>query len=198
MQTNTKFLVDVDDVLMALVPSMIKLYNREFNENMVKDDVKIYYTEKSFPKVAERYGNAPEWFFQTHGHELFTGADMIDGAAEAIEMLMRFGSVEIVTKQRSTQNKIDTLRWLDKHNIKYDSVSFVKDKSIVCCEYFIDDFHENFVNCGVEGAVGILIDAPYNRDIDLNELVKRTGFDRIERWKSIYDFALDYTTNLPF
>lgn len=186
-----KFLVDVDDVLRSLVPHMIELYNKEFNENMTYDDVTIYYVDKSFPKVKERFDNVPHWFFQVHGHELFYESEPIKGAVEAVNKLHEYGTVEIVTKQRSTQNKVDTLMWLDKVGVKYDSISFVTHKSIVCCDYFIDDFHENFIGCGSESATGILINAPYNRNIDLNELKPCTGFSRILRYNSLADFIKD-------
>lgn len=186
-----KFLVDVDDVLRSLVPHMIELYNKEFNENMTYDDVIIYYVDKSFPKVKERFDNVPHWFFQVHGHELFYESEPIKGAVEAVNRLHEYGTVEIVTKQRSTQNKVDTLMWLDRVGVKYDSVSFVTHKSIVCCDYFIDDFHENFIGCGSEGATGILINAPYNRNIDLNVLKPCTGFSRILRYDSLTDFVKD-------
>ena len=185
-----KFLVDVDDVLRSLVPHMVELYNKEFNDSfMTYDDVRIYYVNQSFPKVTEKYGDATHWFFQEHGHELFYDSEPIKGAVDAVNKLREYGTVEIVTKQRSTQNKVDTLMWLDKVGVKYDSVSFVTHKSIVCCDYFIDDFHENFIGCGSEGATGILINAPYNRNIDLNTLKPYTGFYRILRYDSLADFV---------
>ena len=190
-KAKKKFLVDVDDVLRSLVPNMVRIYNEEFNENMSYDDVTIYYVDKSFPKVKERFDNVPHWFFQVHGHELFYESEPIKGAVEAVNKLREYGTVEIVTKQRSTQNKVDTLMWLDRVGVKYDSVSFVTHKSIVCCDYFIDDFHENFIGCGSEGATGILINAPYNRNIDLNQLKPYTGFSRILRYDSLADFIKD-------
>ena len=193
-KNNKKFLVDVDDVLRSLVPHMVEIYNKEFNENMTHDDVRVYYVNQSFPKVKERYGDVPYWFFQTHGHELFLESEPVKGAVEAVNKLRDYGTVEIVTKQRSTENKVDTLKWLDKVGVTYDSVSFVTHKSIVCCDYFIDDFHENFIGCGSEGATGILINAPYNMDIDLSVLKPYTGFYRILRYNSLADFVNDIET----
>ena len=188
---NIRFLVDVDDVLRNLVPNMIRLYNKEFRTDMKYDDVGIYYVNQSFPKLAERYGDATKWFFQDHGHELFAGSEAIDGAVEAVNRLRDYGTVHIVTKQRSLENKMDTLQWLDDHGVMYDSVSFVTHKSTVCCDVFIDDFHENFIGCGSEGAVGILIEAPYNRKLDMELLRQSTNFSRILRYNSISEFVSD-------
>lgn len=191
MKEKLRFLVDVDDVLRGLCQSMLNVYNKEFNDNKKDEDVKVYFVNVSYPKVVEKYGDATKWFFQTHGHELFYGSDALQGAAEAVKTLREFGTVQIVTKQRSTENKIDTLKWFDKVGIEYDSISFVKDKSVVCCDFFIDDYHENFVNCGGDGAIGVIINRPYNENVNLEELRKKTNFSRIIRYDSILDFAND-------
>lgn len=192
MKNKLKFLIDIDGVLRNLVPHMVEIYNKEFGENMSYDDVKIYYVNRSFPKVGERYEDIPNWFFQEHGHELFYESEAIECAVGAVNKLKDYGTIEIVTKQRSLQNKIDTLAWLHKVGVKYDSVSFVSDKSIVCCDYFIDDFHENFVGCGTQGSTGVLINAPYNRNVDMDELKPQTGFDKILRYESLFDFVNDF------
>jgi len=191
MKENLRFLVDVDDVLRGLCQTMLNVYNKEFDDNKKDEDVKVYFVNVSYPKVVERYGDATKWFFQTHGHELFYGSDALKGAAEAIKILREYGTVQIVTKQRSIENKIDTLKWFDKVGIEYDSISFVKDKSVVCCDFFIDDYHENFINCGGDGAVGIIINRPYNENVDLEELRAKTNFSKIIRYDSILDFAND-------
>ena len=189
MRKRFKFLVDVDDVLRNLVHNMVRLYNKEFGTNMAYDDVKIYFTNQSFPKAVEKYGDAPQWFFQEHGYELFYGSEPIEGAIEAVNKLKEYGTVHIVTKQRSVQNKIDTLMWLDKWAVKYDSVSFVTHKSIVDCDVFIDDFHENFIDCGKMGATGVLLNAPYNKDIDTENLRKYSNFSKIVRIDSLSQFV---------
>lgn len=190
-EKQMKFLVDIDDVLRDLLINMVRIYNREFDEKMTYDDVSDYDVRKSFPKVVEKYGDVGRWFFSEHGHELFIGSNPIEGSIEAIEKLSEYGTIHIVTKQSSMDNKIDALKWLEANNIRYDSISFVKDKSIVCCDFFIDDFHDNFIGCGCEGSTGVLIDAPYNRWVGLEELKKKTGFEKIVRYKSIKDFAND-------
>ena len=112
-----KFLVDVDDVLRSLVPHMVELYNKEFNDSfMTYDDVRIYYVNQSFPKVAEKYGDATHWFFQEHGHELFYDSEPIKGAVDAVNKLREYGTVEIVTKQRSTKNS--SKNWTSRANGK--------------------------------------------------------------------------------
>lgn len=190
-EKKLRFLVDVDDVLRALCRNMIRIYNKEFHDNMMDKDLKIYLVDKSFPRVKDIYGNAAEWFFQTNGHELFYGSEAIEGAVDALKRLRKYGTVQIVTKQWSTENKIDTLRWLDKVGAEYDSVSFVKDKSVVCCDVFIDDYHENFINCGGDDTIGIIINRPYNENIDLEKLKERTNFSKILRYGSIKEFADD-------
>lgn len=183
------FLIDVDDVLRNLVPNMVRLYNNEFGTDMKHEDVKDYSINVSFSKVAKKYGDAYTWFFVTHGHELFYDSEAIEGAADAVRKLKKYGTIQIVTKQRSLNSKIDTLMWLEKCGIEYDNVCFVQDKTTVACDFFIDDYHDNFLFCGSDGSTGILIDAPYNAKVDIDLLKSWTGFDKIERYGSIREFA---------
>lgn len=185
------FVVDVDDVLRSLAPNMVKLYNKEFKTNLTVEDVKDYSINVSFPLAKERFGNAYDWFFQTNGHFLFMESSAIEGTAEALKKLREYGTVTIVTKQHSVENKINTLKWLKKNDMEYDAVCFVKDKNMVKCDFFIDDYQNNFFGCGSEESVGILIDAPYNRHVGLEELRQKTKFKKIMRFQSINEFV-DY------
>lgn len=188
---KNKFVIDVDDVLRNLVPNMVRLYNKEFGLETTHEDIKDYRLDTSFPKLKENGYLAAEWFFMEHGHELFLESEAIEKSVEAITRLKQYGTIHIVTKQRYLLSKLYTIQWLDKNDILYDSLSFVEDKSIVGCDFFIDDYQENFVGCGKKGAIGILIEAPYNKDVDLAELKKKTNFEEIIRYESLSAFADD-------
>lgn len=196
MDDKPRFLVDVDDVLRNLVHNMVRIYNRDFKDNKKYEDVTIYYVNESFREIVEAGVDPINYFFRDNGHELFYKSEPIDGAVEAVNSLRDYGYVEIVTKQRSLENKIDTLRWLDENGVKYDSVSFVKHKSTVLCDYFIDDFHENFIDCGNGHNVGVLINAPYNQNINIDKLAKENNFASAIRCNTIKEFTEWYKTNV--
>ena len=193
MKKGVTFGIDIDEVIRALVPNMVDLYNREFNENMKVDDVKDYIVDNAFPKIKEMTGvSASKWFFQDHGHELFFGSDMIDGAKSSIDALREYGKVIIISYQKSLDNKIDTLNWLDHFGIKYDGICFVKDKSIVHTDFLIDDNDWNFIGCN--STVGVLVTAPYNKDVNMQELKEKSNCEEILRFGSLREFVSSYVS----
>ena len=182
------FAVDVDEVLRALVPGMIELYNKACSTNLKFEDVTEFKTEISFPLI-EKMFNIPSsyFFFQKHGHDLFSNAPALPNIKEALDILRKQGKIVIVTYQKSLVNKIDCLEWLDKHQIYYDDICFLKDKTLLHADYLIDDNHWNFQGSYVTN--GILINAPYNKNIDLETLTGSSYCTKIERFDSLYDFA---------
>lgn len=185
---KTTFAIDCDEVLRSLLMNMISLYNKEFNENIEYDDVKDFVVDVSFPKIQEVTGiTASQWFFQDHSTELFSESEALPKVKEAIEMLKNLGEVIIVTYQKSYKNKVETLNWLEKQGIFPDGVCFLKDKTLIHTTFFIDDNDWNFNGCNAR--MGVLIDAPYNKDIDINELKKKSNCKKIFRYHSLYDFA---------
>lgn len=189
------FAIDVDNVLRDNLGEMVKLYNEHFNETKTVDDITNYKTEIMFPKIKEETGQtSSQWFFQDHSDELFVKAKPFDNVADDIKKLREYGNVVIVTYQKTDLNKKQTIEWLSKNNIEYDSIVFTKDKSIVDCDYFIDDNDWNFQNC--KAKYGVLITAPYNKDVDICDLSKTTAFDcKIERFDSFHDFVKNFIEN---
>lgn len=188
--TDTKltFNIDVDGVIRDMVPKMVECYNEVFDEKMSYADVADYNVDISFPKAYEKYGSAAKFFFGMCGAEVYLDSKACMFAKEAMTLLSDCGIVNIVTKQPSARNKMTTVQWLDEKGIKYDNLMFVRnDKSSLPCDVFVDDHDRNFYGCG--GQLGVLIDAPYNRNVDLDDLKSHTDFQRIVRCNSLYDFA---------
>lgn len=187
-----RFAVDIDDVLRCLLCEMVCLYNDEFGETMTCGDVLDYDVSKSFPKAEEKYGSATRWFFSENAKLLFKGSKPVDGSVEAINRLCEIGDVCIVTKQHGLLNKVYTLEWLEECGIRYNSVCFVDDKSVVRCDYMIDDYQENFrgVGCGT----CVLIDAPYNVSFTDDYVRDISGCSEVLRFGSISDFVRFYET----
>lgn len=191
------FAIDVDSVLRNNLGEMVKLYNQEFNENMTIDDITDYKTDISFPRIEDETGTtSSQWFFQDHSEELFVKAKPFKHAKEDINELRKVGKVIIVTYQKTILNKVQTLEWLDKNGIKYDGIVFAKDKSIVECDYFIDDNDWNFNGC--KASHGILINAPYNRNLNLEELRRKTYCKEIIRFNSLHDFVVELKNTLTY
>lgn len=200
MKTNKKFEgittfgIDCDEVLRSLLDGMVTLYNENFNENLDREDVKDFNVEISFPKIKEETGEtASHWFFQKHGEELFKKSPALPGIKGSIEALKEVGHVIIVTYQKSLENKIDTLNWLAENGIEPDGICFLKNKTLLHTDYLIDDNHWNFI--GSNAKHGILITAPYNKDINTADLIKETNCQTLTRFDSLEEFATWYISN---
>ena len=101
------------------------------------------------------------------------------------------GDVIIVTYQKTYKNKVDTLKWLEEHGIAPDGICFLKDKTLLHTDYLVDDNDWNFIGSNVD--TGILITAPYNEDVDITELIKKTNCKELYRFKSLHDFVEWFT-----
>ena len=189
------FAVDVDEVLRDNLSNMLRVYNEEYNDNKKLSDLHDFQVDISFPKISEATGQtASNYFFEQHAQEVFTDAEAIEGAKEAIDILRKYGKVIIVTYQKNTENRIRTLEWLDKHDIKFDSICFTRDKSIVHADYMIDDNDWNFIGCNC--CHGILIERPYNQKAKLNELKEQSNCKDIFRYTSLMNFAKWFKDNV--
>ena len=90
----------------------------------------------------------------------------------AIRTLQKYGQVIIVTYQKSFMNRLDTLNWLNDNGIHPDGLCFLKNKTLLHIDYMIDDNWWNFL--GSNADTGVLITAPYNEDIAVDELIEKS------------------------
>lgn len=197
MKTNERFDgivtfgIDCDEVLRSLLDGMVSLYNENFGENMSRDEVKDFDVDVSFPKVMEFTGEtASKWFFQEHSHELFLKSPALPGMKKAIETLKKHGQVIIVTYQKSFQNKLDTLNWLNDNGITPDGLCFLKNKTLLHLDWMVDDNDWNLIGCNAKNAV--LITAPYNEGLDVDDLKNKTNCEQLYRFNSLEEFAVWY------
>ena len=134
---------------------------------MVLEDIFDYDVEKVFTKVKEFYSvSAADWFFDVNGRSLFLYSNPYEGVAKAINKLRENGhKVVIVTWQPSLENKVNTLKFLEKNNIQYDDICFTRDKWMIESDYLIDDNPEFLLDLR-DNSCKIAIDFPYNRHVN--------------------------------
>ena len=194
MKTNEKFdgittfAIDCDEVLRALLDNMLSLYNDQFGDNMTKEDIKDFDVEVTFPRISQETGTtAANWFFQKNGYRLFALSPALPKIKEAIDKLREYGQVIIVTYQKSYKNKMDTLNWLMEHGLEVDGICFIKNKTLIHTDWMIDDNPFNFWGCNAKH--GVLIDAPYNINEDVDELKETGNAETMMRFSTLLDFA---------
>ena len=188
---NKIFAIDCDEVLRRTLDKMVELYNEHFHANKTVDEVKNFKTEVSFPEIEATTGmTASQWFFQEHSTELFLNTEPYPHIKEDIETLRKYGKVVILTYQKSYQNKVETLLWLEKNGIEADGVCFLKDKTLLQADYLVDDNDWNFLDSKVKH--GILVTAPYNEDKDETDLLFKSHMSTITRVSSLHQFVQMY------
>ena len=183
--------VDVDQVLRKNLGIMIDLYNKEFGTDMKTSDVKEFMVDVSFPLIQERLGvKASDWFFKTHAKELFLDAPAYYNIKECINRLKEVADVVIVTYQKDYRNKRYTLEWLENNGIDPNGICFLRDKTLVHADTLIDDNDWNFI--GTHCGTAVLVTQPYNKDVNLDELITKTNSKQIVRVDSLEDFTVKY------
>lgn len=183
--------VDVDQVLRKNLGIMVDLYNKEFGTDMNTSDVKEFMVDVSFPLIQERLGvKASDWFFKTHAKELFLDAPAYDNIKECINRLKEVADVVIVTYQKDYTNKKYTLEWLENNGIDPNGICFLRDKTLVHADTLIDDNDWNFI--GTHCGTAVLVTQPYNKDVNLDELITKTNSKQIVRVDSLEDFTVKY------
>lgn len=189
--------IDVDGVLRNNLGILVKLYNDTYrnvyhkNLDMTVDDVKKFKVEESFPLVEEMVHVKPsDFFFKMHAKDVFLDAPDYSFVAGNIERLKEVADVVIVTYQKDYTNKKYALEWLEKHYIDPNGICFVRDKTLVHADALIDDNDWNFL--GSHYSTGVLVTQPYNKDVNLDELITKTNCRQIVRVDSFEDFTDKY------
>ena len=191
VETRPTIAIDVDGVLRNNLGIMVHLYNKEFDQKMKISDVKEFMVEKSFPLIPERLGmKSSEYFFNLHAKEIFLDAPAYPGVKECIDKLKETADVIIVTYQKDYTNKRYTLEWLEKNGIEPNGICFVRDKTLIHADALIDDNDWNFL--GTHCSTSVLVTQPYNKDVNLDELITKTNSKQIVRVDSFEDFTVKY------
>lgn len=155
--------IDMDGVIRNIIPTILKIYNSEFSENLKESDITAYDVNTSFPKFMIEKGKlASEVFFVDNAKEIFLNSSLFIGAKEAIDLLHQEGhKIIICTWQMTYETKQYTLEFLEKNKIYYDDICFTKDKELIKSDFIIDDNIE-FLEKDFSKRK-ICISAPYNK-----------------------------------
>lgn len=113
---------------------------------------------------------------------LYKNLKPIQGASERLWQLSNEGHHIIVVTSRFVVHgqhaKVltQTGEWLDEHKIPYRDIMFVKNKTTVFADVYIDDAPENILGLQALGRKVIIFDKLYNRDI---EGLRATNWDEV-------------------
>lgn len=97
------------------------------------------------------------------GH-LFYSQEPHKGSVEGLHALRELGHTLHIMTYRIFPGAINnTDRWLAKHHVPFDSLSFTKDKTIVPVHMMIEDNVDNAILLEYAGVLPVIVDRPWNQ-----------------------------------
>jgi 5'(3')-deoxyribonucleotidase len=109
-----------------------------------------------------------------------------EGAMKHMRQLREDGhTIHIVTHRSVGKKSIqNTGEWLHREHIEFDEITFAQDKTTVRdLDVFIEDNIENFLTLEQAGVRSVIMDRPWNRELD-------TPF-RVNGWEEFYHMIGD-------
>jgi len=175
--TPPRICVDMDEVIADTVAEHLTRYNRDYNGNITKEDLRGKWI---WDVVAiDRHPRLDEYL---RSEDFFDVLDVIPDAPRVLGRLQQHYEVFIASAAMEVPTSFNAkYRWLERHfpTIPATHIVFCGDKSILRADYLIDDNPRQLRR--FSGA-GILYDAPHNAAV--------TGFPRVHNWLEIESLFL--------
>lgn len=172
--------IDYDSTLFNTIDVWIDLYNKKYNDKLTINDFKFWDIHKSLPKEKSN-----KFYSILDNNELWENIKPLNNAVEVVKDLNEEYEVYIITATHHNHIKI-------KSEILLKYFPFIEYKQIISCYYkqlinvdiMIDDNLENLIGGKYRK---ILIDYPWNRDVD----DCGRGIERFKNWKEIRGELID-------
>ena len=172
--------IDYDSTLFNTIDVWIDLYNKKYNDKLTINDFKFWDIHKSLPKEKSN-----KFYSILDNNELWESIKPLNNAVEVVKDLNEEYEVYIITATHHNHIKI-------KSEILLKYFPFIEYKQIISCYYkqlinvdiMIDDNLDNLIGGKYRK---ILIDYPWNRDIDDYD----RGIERFKNWKEIRGELID-------
>jgi len=180
-----KIAVDVDGVILAMIPKVCEIYNKAFNTNYTKEDVKQWEFFKDW-NISEE--SMYKIFYQVYTNS--QTLSLVDkDAPQVLKKLYKKYFVDLVTARdlRFEGNLIEKLNSLGiKKGTHYENLIHVEAKpydSKLSLDYdIIIDDNPNLINTseGFPNKKILLYNQPWNRNFK-----EKINLKRVENWKQI-------------
>lgn len=104
---------------------------------------------------------------------IFRRGKPFPGAREAFDLLRAAGHTLHIVTDRSfgKSSEYNTRGWLDEYGLKFDSLTFTRDKTCVRLDTMVDDKIENYDALDEEGVAVYLLTRPWNEREDTRHRV---------------------------
>ena len=164
--------VDMDEVLVDLVPRLLESYNCAFGERLTREGLEGRALGEVVPP--DRRAALEELVLEP---SFFADLDPMPGGIEALRELASVYEVFVASAAMEVPTSLAAkFAWLRRHVpfVPASHLVFCGDKAIVDADYLIDDTARHFARFR---GTGILFEAPHNRHV--------TGHVRVRDWQDV-------------
>ncbi|MBU2616960.1 MAG: hypothetical protein KKB79_03210 [Nanoarchaeota archaeon] len=181
--------IDIDDVLLDMVPSLAGFHNERYGTGLIKEDFHSYKFSEVWGGSDEEAGRRVEEFL---GGIHFVELSPVKGAVEGVKRLARDNRLISITSRHKKLKGL-TERVLRKYFPQIEAVHFShnayvdfrndKTKSQYCIELgvrtIIEDSLEYAEDCRSNGIDAVLLDQPWNRGREIDSV------RRVYSWQQV-------------
>lgn len=185
MSKKKRLLIDMDCIMVDMMPYWLSEYNRRSGENIRMKDLNTYWlrTIVSKPEIIDEI---------LHEEGFFLDKPLMPGAGEYFERLVaedRFDVVVLTQPPRRADHSVREKRiWMNKRfpNFEPFNMMFGHRKELVRGDLLFDDCPDHLINWKKANPKGVLatITYPYNEGTKVD-----VRFDRESAWKDFYHFV---------
>jgi len=180
MREGKKLLIDIDGVIRDILPSILSIYNCQYNDKIGKTYTKKDITEFDFRHSLKNIRNI-DTFFQAHSRDIFYYSNPVEKSLASLKSLHKDYNITLITANPYRTGQRNTLEWLEMYDVRYDDLIFTTDKSIVKGEVALDDAVHNLLVMNANKKV--CMDRPYN---------KRYKGHRVKDMEQFENFVREY------
>jgi 5'(3')-deoxyribonucleotidase len=169
--------VDMDEVMADAIAEHLLRYNREFQQNLTKEDLR----GKRFWQIIPEEHHQPLDDLM-RAADFFEDLPVMPDSPRVLAALQSRYEIFIASAAMEVPSSFNPkYRWLQRHFpfIPHTHIVFCGDKSILRADYLIDD---NPRQLHLFTGTGILYDAPHN--------IAVTGYTRVRNWLEIEQLFL--------
>ncbi|NTU58256.1 MAG: 5'-nucleotidase [Chlorobiaceae bacterium] len=177
--------VDLDGVCADFYGRMRQIAAEWFEKPIEELPVEVSYGLAEWGIVDRNHYDSLHRFAVTQ-RELFSSMEMVPGARKYLRMLSDDGyRIRIITHRLFVHYfhaaaVQQTVNWLDSHGIPYWDLCFMKEKSQVGADVYVEDTPSNVLELREKGLYTICFSNSTNRHIDA---------PRAASWKEVYDLV---------
>lgn len=98
---------------------------------------------------------------------IFNVGDPFPDCIESLNLLKKEGhSIHVITHRMFGERSVhNTMDWINRHDLQFDSISFAEDKSIIGVDLLVDDYEGNWRTSLAQGIPCVIMDRPWNRHL---------------------------------